>query len=71
MGSLTQLNWLRIRRYNELVARSERDFPGMPEAAMVYVGDVYALRELDRRSAADGWGSRQYSCDSEACCQLP
>jgi hypothetical protein len=32
-------------------------------AAMVYVGDVYALREVDVALEDDGWGSRCYTCD--------
>jgi hypothetical protein len=56
------------RRINALIARAEAAHPGMPEvAAMVYVGDVYALREQRRRRHADGWGRYHYSCDSENC----
>jgi len=65
------MNRSRIRMFNELVARSERDYPGMPDDAMVYVGDVYVPREIDSRSKADGWGGRRYSCDSDGCRQLP
>jgi hypothetical protein len=61
-----------VRRINSLISRTEAAHPGMPEeAAMVYVGDVYALRELRERRHADGWGPCHYSCDSESCKRLP
>ncbi len=34
-------------------------------AAMVYVGDVYALRELVRTTADPAWGERSYACGFE------
>lgn len=33
-------------------------------AAMVYVGDVYALREFGVDLEDDGWGNRCYVCDT-------
>ena len=61
-----------IEKVNALISRTEAAYPGMNEvAAMVYVGDVYALRELRRRRHADGWGTRHYSCDTAGCKRLP
>ena len=59
-------------RINTLSTQSERAHPGMHEvAAMVYVGDVYALREQLHRQNADGWGRYHYSCDTTGCKPLP
>jgi len=71
VGSLANISWYLIRRLNVLVASSEKEHPGLPDAAMIYVGDVYALREMRDRVHVDGWGSRRYSCDSEDCSRLP
>jgi len=71
MKILVNLTTSLVRKINDLVARSEAAHPGMPEAAMVYVGDVYALRELRIRRHADGWGRRRYSCESDNCRLLP
>lgn len=72
MRSLLQLTFSLVRRINALVARAVAGNPGMGEvAAMVYVGDVYALREQRRRRRADGWGRYRYSCDSDGCRRLP
>lgn len=72
MKSLFQLTTSLVSRINALVMQSERAHPGMQEvAAMVYVGDVYALRELTCRQHADGWGRFHYSCDSTGCKPLP
>ena len=61
-----------VRRMNSLVQRAESAHPGMEDvAAMVYVGDVYALREQRRRRPTDGWGRYRYSCDSRGCRRLP
>ena len=59
------------KRVNALISQTEAAHPGMADAAaMVYVGDVYALRELRARRHADGWGGRHYSCDSDDCKRL-
>lgn len=45
----------------EMVCESD---PEMCEAAaMVYVGDVYSLREYGMDLEDDGWGDRCYTCD--------
>lgn len=67
-----RLTYFLVRRMNSLIAKAEQDHPGMREtAAMVYVGDVYALRELPSRRHADGWGRLPYSCESRNCRPLP
>lgn len=72
MKSLLRLTSSFVRRINALIAGAAAANPAMPEvAAMVYVGDVYALRELHRRRHADGWGKYRYSCDSDRCRPLP
>jgi len=72
MKSLFQLTSSLVSRINTLIVQSERAHPGMQEvAAMVYVGDVYALREQPRRQHADGWGRYHYSCDTTGCKPLP
>jgi hypothetical protein len=72
MKLLIDLTTSLVRKINALVAKSGAADPAMPEvAAMVYVGDVYALRELRRRRHADGWGRYRYSCDSDRCRPLP
>ena len=59
-------------KINDLVAQAESTNPGMHEvAAMIYVGDVYALREQSQRLHSDGWGRYHYSCDSTGCKPLP
>ena len=61
-----------VSKINDLISRTESAHPGMPEvAAMVYVGDVYALREQQHRQRADGWGRYHYSCDTTGCKPLP
>jgi|GEM_PF-3160349 len=54
-------------RAQALVSQAETVCELDPEmceaAAMVYVGDVYALREVDAALEDDGWGSRCYTCD--------
>lgn len=72
MQLLIDLTASLIRKINALVAKTEAAYPGMSEvAAMVYVGDVYALREQRQRRHADGWGQYHYSCDSNRCRRLP
>ncbi len=72
MKSLFTLTSSLVRRINSLMARAEASNPGMQEvAAMVYVGDVYALREQRQRRHVDGWGRYRYSCDSDRCQPLP
>lgn len=72
MKSLFELTASLVSRINALVAQSELAHPGMHEvAAMVYVGDVYALREQSCRRHADGWGRYHYSCDTTGCKPLP
>lgn len=57
---------------NVLVSRAEAEHPELPEvASMVYVGDVYVLREQDHVRQADGWGKFRYSCEEENCLRLP
>lgn len=69
---LLRLTSTLVGRINSLIAQAEEDHPGMQEtAAMVYVGDVYALRELHVRRHADGWGRLPYSCESRNCRPLP
>ena len=72
MKSLTELTSSLVSRINALISQTETAHPGMQEvAAMVYVGDVYALREQPRRLHTDGWGRYHYSCDSTGCKPLP
>lgn len=72
MKFLTELTTSLARTLNDLVSSTEADHPGMPDtAAMVYVGDVYVLRELRQRRHVDGWGDRHYSCDTQECRRLP
>jgi len=72
MKSPFQLTSSLASRINALITQSERAHPGMQEvAAMVYVGDVYALRERPRRQHTDGWGRYHYSCDTTGCKPLP
>ena len=72
MKSLFQLTSSLVSRINALITQSERAHPGMQEvAAMVYVGDVYAMREQPRRQRTDGWGQYHYSCDTTGCKRLP
>lgn len=60
------------RRINALIQLAETVHPDMEDvAAMVYVGDVYSLREQRRRRRADGWGRYRYTCDSSGCLRLP
>lgn len=60
------------QQINTLIRRVEAAHPGMQDvAAMVYVGDVYALREQRRRRHVDGWGGYRYSCESGDCRRLP
>jgi len=69
---LTRLTSSLARQINALIRRVEAAHPGMPEvAAMVYVGDVYALREQRRRRHVDGWGDKRYYCESGNCRLLP
>ncbi len=61
-----------VSRINALISQAESAHPEMQEvAAMVYVGDVYALREQPHRQHADGWGRYHYSCDATGCKPLP
>lgn len=72
MKLLVDLTASLIRKINALVNRSGQADPGMPEvAAMVYVGDVYVLREQRQRRHTDGWGAYRYSCESAGCRRLP
>lgn len=61
-----------VKRINALISRAEAEDPEMKDnAAMVYVGDVYALREIRKRQHADGWGQQHYSTDDEDGKPLP
>ena len=61
-----------VRKMNGLIRKAEAENPGMPEvASMVYVGDVYALREQRERAKGDGWRDRRYTCDGKDCKPLP
>ena len=72
MKSLFRMTSTLAARINALISRTESAHPGMQEvAAMVYVGDVYALREQPLRRHADGWGRYHYSCDTTGCKPLP
>lgn len=52
-------------KVNALIRKEESAHPGMQEvAAMVYVGDVYVLREQTKPTKYDGWGKNCYQCDS-------
>lgn len=52
-------------RVNAMVQQAEVTHPGMREvAAMVYVGDVYALREQREPAKNDGWDGKCYSGDT-------
>lgn len=52
-------------KVSALIRKEESAHPGMQEvAAMVYVGDVYALREQTKPAKGDGWGKNSYQCDS-------
>ena len=51
-------------KINTLIREEEKAHPDMPEvAAMVYVGDVYALREQSQLAKNDGWGTHCHTCD--------
>ena len=69
---LARLTSSLARQINSLIRRAEAAHPGMQDvAAMVYVGDVYALREQRQRRHVDGWGGYQYNCESSNCRRLP
>lgn len=52
-------------KVNALIQKEESTHPDMQEvAAMVYVGDVYVLREQMKPTKNDGWGKNCYNCDS-------
>ncbi len=72
MKSLFRMTSTLAARINTLISQAESAHPGMQEAAaMVYVGDVYALREQPHRQHADGWGRYHYSCNTTGCKPLP
>lgn len=72
MKTLFNLTSSLVTKINALIKQAESAHPGMSEvAAMVYVGDVYALREQAPRQHADGWGRYHYSCDTTGCKPLP
>ena len=73
MKTLVELTASLVDRINSLISHIETEHPGMQDvAAMVYVGDVYALREQRHRRRDDGWGHHHYSCDSlRGCRRLP
>ncbi|OGI42701.1 MAG: hypothetical protein A2150_03765 [Candidatus Muproteobacteria bacterium RBG_16_64_11] len=52
-------------RVKALLGREESAHPGLSEvAAMVYIGDVYVLREQPQPGKNDGWGENCYHCAS-------
>ncbi|HEX9628342.1 MAG TPA: hypothetical protein VGA00_15505 [Acidiferrobacterales bacterium] len=54
-----------VERVNGLVSLAEDEHPGLEEvAAMVYVGDVYVLREQSAPGRSDGWGDHAYLSDA-------
>ena len=64
MKCLLNLTSSLAARVGNLILEAERAHPGMQEvAAMVYVGDVYALREQSVSATSDGWGAHCYVCD--------
>lgn len=64
MKTLMNLTTSLVERVNRLISRAAEEHPGMPEvAAMVYVGDVYVLREQAERRQSDGWGRHSYVAD--------
>jgi len=64
MKSLLNLTSSLAARVGNLIREEERAHPGMQEvAAMVYVGDVYALREQALPATNDGWGAHCYICN--------
>lgn len=64
MKCLLNLTSTLAARVGNLIREAELAHPGMQEvAAMVYVGDVYALREQTAPARNDGWGTHCYVCD--------
>ena len=64
MKCLLNLTSSLAARVGNLIREEERAHPGLQEvAAMVYVGDVYALREQTVPAKNDGWGAQCYNCD--------
>lgn len=54
-------------RINKMVVAAEHAHPDMNDAAaLVYVGDVYSLREQRLPSHSDGWKNRHYAPDASA-----
>ena len=67
MSALTEVHdWTLGDRVNVLLAQAESEREHDPDlgedAAMIYMGDVYVLRE-QAVVVEDGWGSRHYSED--------
>ncbi|MHB8454483.1 MAG: hypothetical protein ACYDDO_07235 [Acidiferrobacterales bacterium] len=60
MVSLLRRTSLLAVRVNGLIRQAETGDPGMQEAAMVYVGDVYVLREQVIAVSGDRCGARQF-----------
>lgn len=69
MKNLFNLTSSLAAKVRHLIREEEQAHPGMQEvAAMVYVGDVYALREQPQPAKNDGWGTHCYVCeDSDHC----
>ena len=64
MKCLLKLTSSLAARVGNLIREAELAHPGMQEvAAMVYVGDVYALRVQSVPAGNDGWGTHCYVCD--------
>ncbi len=60
MISLLRRTSLLAVRVIGLIQQAESGDPGMQEAAMVYVGDVYVLREQAIPVGGDRCGARQF-----------
>lgn len=65
MQSLIGMTVSLVDRVNGLISKAEDEHPGLDEvAAMVYVGDIYVLREQVTPGVSDGWGKNVYVGDA-------
>ena len=59
-------------KVNALIRKEESAHPGMQEvAAMVYVGDVYVLREQTKPTKNDGWEKTAINVTRLGICKVP